>query len=240
MKILLLILSLLLCGQINAKTLNNPINQSELNDDIQKNGLFIDKLNTIFMKNSMNIYYLQWQKIAEKKCNWVKANIDTKHYGQQDSLSDRLCMLTEQQAFINELITLIEQQNITLIPEKELNHYRSILVAQKPDNVYFNYLSDNFAGKFCATFYQADNKTDCMNRFLFYQYVPNNYGFKIIQPQADLFNQPLLTENTMESLKKDQPVTLLTRKNEFYYIEYKRADNIIINQWIHCSAIDAC
>lgn len=240
MKKLLLILSLLLSCHIDGKTLNNSINESELNGEIQKNGLFIDKLNTVFMKNSMNIYYLQWQQTTEKKCNWVKANIDTKHYGQQDRLSDRLCKLTEQQAFINELITLSEQQNITPMPKKELNSYQSILVVQKPDNVYFNYLSDNFANKFCTTFYQTQGNIDCMNRFLFYQYIPNDYGFKIVQPQADLFNQPLLTENTMESLKKDQPITLLTRKNEFYYIEYKNADNITINKWIHCSAIDAC
>lgn len=240
MKTLLLLLSLLLSFNIHAKSISSPINESELDDKIQKNLIFINKLNNLFMKNSINIYYIQWQRTVDKKCNWVKVNIDKNNYGKNDRFSDKLCILTEQNAYINELITISEQQNINFMPQEELNSHRSELVAKKSDNVYFNYLSDNFSNKFCHTFYQMKNKIDCMNRFLFYQYIPNSYNIKITQKQANLFSQPLTTEKVKEYLHKGQKVTLLTRKNDFYYIEYKLPNKKIMNQWLHCSSIDAC
>ena len=210
----------------------------DMDNHIKYNSVIIDKLSQILLKKNIDIFQEEWESELNKKCNWVEANIDINLLGQEDKFSYPLCLLSEQNSFLNELILLIYHKKIPV--NIELQQYITEIPEQKQHNIYFNLLTEKYASKFCNTFYTSTDINDCINRFLLTQYLPEEYGFKLTVDKSYLYDSPNLKNKTKIYLIREDKIELLNYKNNFYEIEYTTKKNKIIKKWLHCSAIDAC
>jgi hypothetical protein len=238
-KILILItlfISFMVCAN-NDRTSSNDIS------DVLTNGIdasydTLKILHQILTKNSIDIFYSDWENVVEKKCSWVGNHSNIELYGQEDLVSRPSCILIEQNSFINELILLLPHLNISV--DLALQQYKTNLSEQKQHNIYFNLLTEKYANKFCHAFYSDNKINDCINRFLSTQYIPADYGFKIATDQSYLFNTPHYQDKTAMYLIKGQDVDVLDYENGYYQINYVTQKNKIVQKWLHCSAIAAC
>ena len=211
---------------------------NNIDNKIKYNSTIIEKLSQILLKKNINIFQEEWESELNKKCNWVEANIDINLLGQEDKFSYPLCLLSEQNSFLNELILLIYHKKIPV--NIELQQYITEIPEQKQHNIYFNLLTEKYASKFCNTFYTSTDINNCINRFLLTQYLPEEYGFKLTVDKSYLYDSPNLNNKTKIYLIREDKIELLNYKNNFYEIEYTTKKNKIIKKWLHCSAIDAC
>lgn len=224
---------------ISSVTNTENILQS-LNSDIKDNSILIEKLNASFKEKNINIFYFQWKSMLNKKCSWVKNNINTELYGQEDKFSDQFCVIEEQNSFISKLILLLEKYDIKITYDYDVNKYQIKLITNIQHNVYFNRLTETFSDIFCHSFYSSNEDNYCVKNFMLTQFIPEDYDFKIIQDKSYLFNSPNNNDNSKMYLIKGDEVSLLQYKDDFYEIEYTTKSNKIIKKWLHCSAIDAC
>ena len=211
---------------------------NNLDNKIHANFIIINQLSEIILKRDIDIYQQEWEKEVNKKCNWVYSNIDIYLFGQEDKFSYPLCLLSEQNAMINELILLINHKKILV--NNEIQQYFTNIPEQKQYNIYFNLLTEKYALKFCSSLYPSTNIKECINRFLLTQYIPEEYGFKLTVDKGYLYDSPNLSNKTKIYLVRGDQIKLLSYKNNFYKIEYTSKENKIIKKWLHCSAINAC
>ncbi|WP_392561741.1 hypothetical protein RHO12_11555 [Orbus sturtevantii] len=212
----------------------------EMKNRVNNNSMLIKNLNNSFIKNNINIFYSEWARVLDKKCNWVKANINIELYGQEDKFSYQLCIITEQNSFINQLAMLMKEKKINSIENKELEEFKTELSAQVQQNVYFNYLTENYANKFCHNFNDHEIISNCISSFILHQFIPEDYDFKIVNKEAYLLNAPSQLDKTKMYLVTGDKVRLLQRQDDFYLIEYNSQKKGLIHKWLQCSAIDAC
>lgn len=114
-KILILItlfISFMVCAN-NDRTSSNDIS------DVLTNGIdasydTLKILHQILTKNSIDIFYSDWENVVEKKCSWVGNHSNIELYGQEDLVSRPSCILIEQ-----------KQHNIylNLLTEKYANKF---------------------------------------------------------------------------------------------------------------------
>ncbi|MBI0068778.1 MULTISPECIES: hypothetical protein [unclassified Snodgrassella] len=237
MKKILLIILIFMSNNVFSDSLIDKVNNG-MSKEIKHNSTIIDKLSKILLKKNIDIFQEEWESELNKKCNWVRDNIDVYLCGQEDRLSYSLCLLSEQNSFINELILLIYHNKIPV--NIKLQKYITKIPEQKQYNIYFNLLTEKYASKFCNTFYTSTDINDCINRFLLTQYQPEEYGFKLTVDKSYLYDSPNLKNKTKIYLIREDKIELLNYKNNFYEVEYTTKKNKIIKKWLHCSAIDAC
>lgn len=134
------------------------------------------------------------EKEVNKKCNRVYSNIDIYLFGQEDKFSYPLCLLSEQNSIINELILLINHQKILV--NTELQQFMTNIPEQKQYNIYFNLLTEKYALKFCCSFYTSTDIKDCIKCFLLTQYILEEYGFKLTVDKSYLCDSQNLADKT--------------------------------------------
>lgn len=208
-----------------------------MTEEREENSNNIQRLNEILITNDIDIFYSEWEENLNKKCNWIRTKISPELYGQEDLFSYELCILFEQHSFINRLIELIHYKNIPFINANEL---KINMTASKQFNPYFNYLTENYAHKFCDSVYTSNEVINCVNVFLLHQFIPEDYDFKIVLDKADLFSAPSLVNKTKMYLTEEDKIKLLKRQDDFYLIEFSHLKKSKIKKWIHCQAVDAC
>lgn len=98
---------------------------NNLDNKIQANYIIINQLSEIILKRDIDIYQQEWEKEVNKKCNWVYSNIDIYLFGQEDKFSYPLCLLSEQNVMINELILLMNHKKI-LVNNKIQQYFTNI------------------------------------------------------------------------------------------------------------------